>query len=492
MRTLRLAVPSLALFSSLAACGGSSAPKVAACDPTNASSCGSGQACEQVQGGQPTCFAKLVVSGRVFELANSTNGIAGARVVALDPNRAPLAPASVTGADGAYTITVPATRNANGTPTGSVTLRADAAGYQTFPSGLRPAIPVDLSTATLSSGAYRVTTATDIGLVALPAGSYAALHGTVTAAPSKGGILVVAEPAAGGTGVSGFADQSGAYHVYNLPVAAGGTAWNVLPYAQGANYVPSVTLPLTLVSGDDKAVDFTVGLTPPYTLGGTVQFTGQNLPPAPQKTSVILAVKSTFDQALRRGEAPPGLRDENVTSTGLTFTIAGVPDGDYVVLAAFENDGMVQDTGQGSTGQYEAVVSGGALTEVLLNGSPVANRQIAFKITGAVSLAAPFTASYDSAPWPADSSTPTFTWNAYPSTDHYDVEVVDSLGIAACRKTGILTTDPSSFTWNGTDCATATAQVGIYYQFLVRAYQLGIGTPLASRSEDLKGVFYLP
>lgn len=480
-----------ALLSGLAAgCGGGSSSPPAGCTSTG---CPSGQVCEAVAGGGSTCAAPVKVMGKVFDLANPTPGISGALVVGLDASQAPLAPASATDGTGHYSITVPATRDAGGAPTGSVTLRADAAGYQTFPSGLRPAIPVSLSTATLVSGSYQVTTATNIGLTALPAGSYAALHGTVAAAPAKGGILVVAAPAAGGTGVSGFADQTGAYHVFNLPVAAGGTAWTVQPYAQGANYTASVTLPVTLANGQDQAVNFAVSATAPYTLAGTVQFTGQNLPPAPQVTSVILAVKSTFSSMLHRGEAPPGLRDGNVVSGGTGFSIPGVPDGDYVVLAAFENDGMVQDTGQGSTGQYEAVISGGALAQVLLNGVAVSNKTIAFKVTGAVSLDTPFTGAYDAVPWPASSNTPTLTWNAYPSADYYDVQVIDQLGNVACSKTGILNTQPRSFTWSAADCSgAATAAGATWYQLIVKAYQLGATPVLASRSEDLKGVFYTP
>ncbi len=489
---LSVALVALATAGLAAGCGSSSSNSSGSCNPAGASSCLSGQVCEPVSGGGTVCAAPVQLSGKVFDLA-TINGIANARVVALDPNQAPLAPASITDVNGNYTITVPATRTSSGSPTGSVTLRADAAGYQTFPSGLRVAIPVDLSTATLTSGTYKVTIATNIGLAALPAGNYAALHGTVAAAPAKGGILVVAAPATGGTGVSGFADQSGAYYVYNLPVAGGGTSWTIQPYAQGANYAPSVTLPLTLMPGDDKAVNFTVSSTAPYTLTGTVQFTGQNLPTYPQ-TSVILVVKSTYEPILHRGWAPPGLRDGNVTTTSPSFTISGVPDGDYLVLAAFENDGMVQDPGQGSTGLYEAVVSGGALTVVFLNGTLQSNKLIAFKVTGAVSLAAPFTGTYDSAPWPASSNAPTFDWVAYPSTVQYDVEVIDQLGNIACQKTGIPgNTVPLAFTWSTSDCSAATAASGAWYQFVVKAYQNGTsGLALASFSEDLKGVFYLP
>jgi hypothetical protein len=496
LRSLLLRILPVLLSAAAAGCS-SSKSSSGGCNPADASSCQNGQVCEPVSGGGTVCAGAVQVTGKVYDLADAAPGITGARVVALDASQAPLAPAYTTAAGGQYTITVPATRNADGSPTGSITLRADAAGYETFPSGLRTAIPVALSTATLTSGTYQVGTATDIGLAALPAGSYATLHGTVAAAPSKGGILVVAAPEAGGTGVSGFADESGAYDVFNLPVAAGGTSWTVKPYAQGANYAVSATSPstspLTLMPGDDKEVDFSVGSTVPHTLTGGIQFAGQNLPAAPQTTSVILVVKSTYDSILHRGEAPPGLRDGNATSAG--FTITGVPDGDYMVLAAFENDGMVQDPGQGSTGVYEAVISGGALTAVYLNGALQSSQTIQFKVTGAVSLSTPFTGTYDSAPWPATSSTPSFDWIAYPSTYRYDVEVIDSLGNLACEKTGIPgNTSPLTFTWNATDCfGAASAAPATWYQLVVKAYQNGTGGVVeASFSEDLKGVFYTP
>ena len=485
MPTLRsLLLP--AFLSAVAA--GCSSSQSGGCNPADASSCPSGLTCEPVAGGGTVCAAPVQLSGKVFDLANPTPGISGARVVALDASQAPLAPAATTNASGGYAIAVPATRNPDGSPTGSVTLRADAAGYQTFPSGLRQAVPVALSTAALVSGTYRVTAATDIGLAALPAGSYAALHGTVATPQSGGGALVVATPAAGGASVSGYADKSGAYYVYNLPVAASGTTdWMVKPYAKGANYLSSAAQPVALANGDDKLVNFTIGSTIPYTLTGGLLFTGQNKP-ASAVTSVILVVKSTYDQLLHRGEAPPGLRDGNATGSG--FTISGVPDGDYMVLAAFENDGWVQDTGQGSTGYYEVVISGGALTEVFLDGALQSNQSIAFKVTGAISLDAPFTGTYDSAPWPANTATPTFYWADYPSSATYDILVIDYLGNVACSKTAI-PYGTTSFAWNSGDCSGATGtSSNTWYQFIVRAYQTG--GALASRSEDLKGVFYTP
>ena len=51
-------------------------------------------------------------------------------------------------------------------------------------------------------------------------------------------------------------------------------------------------------------------------------------------------VESTFDATFARGDSPRGLRAQRAGAPSITgaFSIADVPDGRYVVLAAFEND----------------------------------------------------------------------------------------------------------------------------------------------------------
>src|SRR5207247_2420213 len=90
----------------------------------------------------------------------------------------------------------------------------------------------------------------------------------------------------------------------------------------------------------DLSID---GARPAHTVSGDVNIVN---PGAGTATSVILVVESTFDDALARGDTPPGLRAPappaapNVTGA---FSIDGVPDGRYVVLAGFENDNLVRD-----------------------------------------------------------------------------------------------------------------------------------------------------
>ena len=98
-------------------------------------------------------------------------------------------------------------------------------------------------------------------------------------------------------------------------------------------------------------------------------------------TSVVLVVASTFNAAWARGEVPPGLRAPGLGSPSVSgaFTITDVPDGDYVVLAAFENDNLVRDpdTAIGGT-QIQRVTLGPASRQVALPAS--------FKITEALAI----------------------------------------------------------------------------------------------------------
>ncbi len=443
----------------LAACGSSDANP---CNPASSSACSAGLTCEAVQGGSAQCFAPLFVQGSVFDLATPASKIAGARVVALDANRAPVSNVATTATDGGYEIQVPATRDAKGVPVAGtvVTLRADAKGYQGFPAGLRQPVPIDLGTAQLGSGKWVVSSsATAVGLSAIAGAGSASVHGTVQLAAS-GGVLVVVTPSGGGAAAgTAIADRSGAYAVFNLAPGS----YEIEGYAAGVNYVrQAVTLP-----AGDTAVNLSIdGAAPAVDVSGTVQLVGQNQPSNP--TSVVLVVDSTYDPALNRGEQPPGLRASDITST---YAIHGVPNGTYRVLGGFENDGWVYDRGGGSTPPLSITVAGAAVNVP------------GFKITGAVSLGAPFVAPYDVTPWVAASTTPTFSWAAYPSASSgYDAEVIDSAG------TQVWSATLTGANQTSAQCTTALTP-GAYYQFRVTAWS---GTTLQSQSEDLKGVFFVP
>ncbi|HEX6767521.1 MAG TPA: carboxypeptidase-like regulatory domain-containing protein, partial [Polyangiaceae bacterium] len=200
----------------VSACGDDDPPppkkEKASCTMGTNEGCDSGEVCEEVEGGAASCFSPLTLNGRVFDLSND-DGIPGARVVASDANGAAVSSVAVTDADGHYSLRVPAKRTSGGAVAStSVTLRADAQDFLTFPRAPRVALPVELSGATGDPPALS-SALTDIGLIALTDAPRGSISGTVLA-DQPGGALVVAG------GVTGIADTHGDYAIFNVPAGS--------------------------------------------------------------------------------------------------------------------------------------------------------------------------------------------------------------------------------------------------------------------------------
>jgi hypothetical protein len=439
-----------------------------ACDPIAQTGCEEGLVCEEVVGGEPGCFAPVVVRGNVFDLADES-AIEGATVVALDANRSPASTVAVTDLNGDYEIQVARQRDTDGNPMGGdITLRADAAGYQTFPSGIRQALPIDLSTPVEMNGVLVVqTVATDVGLIALPSGAGTnEIFGTVEVPSDRTGVLVVAE-SAGQTpqGFTAIADRDGAYRIFNLPDGD----FSVLGYAQGVSYAAE---DVSLSGGEEAEVNLSLFGDAPGTVTGSVQIVN---PGAGQGTSYILVVESTFNETLARGETPPGLRAPEGTDfvDSGSWVIEGVPAGSYKVLGAFENDRLVRDPdfGQGNTEIVRVEVTAGQSVE-----AP------SFKITGSLDVIAPGAEGAEEV-----TGTPVFSWVDDSGEDRYQIEVFDTFG-------EMIWSDPAIPGSSGSDPEVVYAgpalEPGMYYQFRVTSFDVN-DRPL-SRTEDLKGVFFLP
>lgn len=449
----------------LSACGNSE------CVTTDPSPCSGALVCEVVTGqAKGRCLPPVLVEGKVTKLADGA-GIGNAQVSALDANGAPLGTVAVSKADGAYSLRVPTARTDEaGTITPrKLTLRAQAAGFASFPSGVRVALPIDTSTATKRDGdkALVVTGGpADIGLEALPAGQQGpSIIGTVElSAGDATGVLVAAEN--GPRTVTTIADAKGAFTLFNVP--PGG--WKLAAYAQGANYTSQ---DVTVETGRDlTGIILKKSTTPTATVSGSVSLVASANGAG---TSVVLALETTFNANLGRGEVPPGLRAPSPgTAPNLkgAFSIAGVPEGKYVVLAAFENDGNVRDP--------DPSISGTQVVHITVTGAQVQGPAISFKVTGAVALVSP---GAGDAPQPT-AATPTFTWSPYSSAKSYDVTVLDSFGTTVW--TSALTNPPSSGDVTLAYAGPALAS-GRVYQWRATAKD-NQGNPI-STTEDLKGLF---
>lgn len=442
------------LFSSgwsLWGCGSSDEkpPPAQACSVTEQTGCGEGLVCEKVEGGEPGCFAPVSIAGKVVSALDSNEPIAGAHVVARDADGAAVGSVAVTDEDGAYVLRVPAPRDAEGNPLSlHYTLRADAAGWETFPSGLRVALPVDVKEAAGSPPSVSNATTT-IALYPLE-GELGTLTGFVRA-DRPGGTLVVAGAS------SAIADATGAYTIFNVTPGS----YEVRGYAKDLQLTPvQASVEKNAVTED---VDLLVSDAPLGKVEGSISIVDA---PGGAKTSVLLAVEDTFNEGLGRGEVPLGLRADMVSGQ---FAIDGVPDGNYVVLAAFENDGLVRDP--------DTSIGNTATLRVSVKGATVSAGN--FKVTEALEVVSPGADAAEIV-----KGTPTFTWKDDSNEDAYVVEVFDSFGEKLWEDVNVPSVQGQATV--SVEYAGPPLTKGSYYQF--RATSMKKGTP-QSRTEDLRGVF---
>lgn len=432
-------------------CGGDDEDQPKSCSVAEQTGCAAPQVCEEVEGGEPACFEPVTLKGRVYNSLDD-KAIAGARVLARDANDAVISRVAVTAADGSYELAVPARRDASGAPVKTdVTLRADALAHETFPKAPRVALPIDLSTASGKPLAI-ASAATEIALLPLPDSEGLGSISGVVLADQPGGTLLVAG------GASGAADLDGSYTIFN--VAAGEVT--VKGYNAGLSLE---TASATVSAGKETTgVDLRAAGEATAVVSGKVEIVNA---PGGSATSVILVVADTFDEMTARGETPRGLRQGNVTGE---FSIAGVPDGEYVILAAFENDALVRDP--------DTSIGGTEIVRITVSGEdhPV---QESFKVTGALAVVSPGASALDEV-----SGAPTFVFEDDSSEDLYEVTLFDALGEKIWENLEVPKVSGSenvSVEYDGPELVP-----GMIYQF--RATSKKDSTPI-SQTEDLKGVF---
>lgn len=469
---------SMALALPILSCGGGggssgSLGSITSCNTLSNEGCDQGLSCEYTASAETGCFLPVFLIGNVLNLATGA-AIPGARVVALDANGSVASTVAITDAEGKYELNVSVQRDAAGVPAAgqSITLRADAVGFQTFPGGVRQALPVDVTQAaqmdhtTSKADALVLDTAlTDIGLIALESGaSTASIFGKVERPEDYRGALVVAELAPD-AGYTAIADIEGNYRILNLPAGA----YTVQAYAQGADYTSQA---VTLADAAEAEANIAKSADATASLAGNVQIVNA---PGGAVTSVILIVESTFNPALVRGEMPPGLRAPapgTAPNVSGAFSIERIPAGTYVVLAAFENDLLVRDP--------DTCISGTDIIHQAFAVGQAVNLSEGFKITEALEVLSPGA----NGPETITTPTPTFSWVDDSSEDQYLVTLLDTFGNTVWTKTiaGTSGTNPS-VVYDG-----AALQPGMFYQFKVVSSKGGCEL---SQTEDLRGVFTL-
>lgn len=427
------------------------------CTTATEAGCAAGLVCEEVPGGYPTCFPPVTLGGNVFDLASNA-AIPGAHVVARDANFAAVTGVAVTDAKGNYSLVVPMARTADGSLTElQVFLRADAQEYITFPTAPRQALPVDVSKAA-GSPPHLETAATDIGMVpVLDPSGLGSVSGKVLAGVPVGTLVVAGGAINAGGGVTGIADTDGSYTVFNVPAGAA----TVRGYKVGLQLGEASA---TVTAGaDTPGVNLADMGESTAVVSGKVDIVNGG---DGTETSVILVVDETFNPTAARGEAPPGLRIYPVSGS---FSLKGVPDGNYVVLAAFENDFLVRDP--------DTSIGGTSIVHIVVKGADLAVAE-GFKVTGSLDGVSPDNEE-------VVSGTPKFVWNDDSGEKNYEVRVFDAYGTMVWEKTDVPSVSGSKTV--EVDYGGPPLKSGSLYQFRAMSIKGG-GTPL-STTEDLRGVF---
>jgi len=270
------------------------------------------------------------------------------------------------------------------------------------------------------------------------------------------GVLVVAEPTSG-PGFSAVSDSSGDYVIFNVP---DGT-YTVRGYFVGQAYTPVENV--TVTGAARTGVNVVSSGTATGVLKGTLSYVAGA--DNGTSTAVVLRLKST-------GEVPPGL--QTPASNATQYVLQGVPDGTYEVLAAFPNDGLVKDPDPGIAGTTTPTVT---YTAGVMSGDCAAtNNECDFKITDPVSIGGPDAEQ-------TVAGNPTFTWTAYPSAEHYKIDVFDSQGNPIATMDNI-PSGTTSMAYPGTPALVP----GRYYQWHITAFHQQNNRQI-SQSEDLRGVW---
>ncbi len=435
------------------------------CEPDGPRACEQNLECAERESGGHACFNPVVLGGKVFDLETDV-ALKGAHVLALNQEAMAVSDVAISAESGSYRLAVPARRDSKGKPVQQFyTLRASAQDYQAFPGGIRTALPVDASTATNVDGTWVIATPlTDIGLLKLPESEQGqpVISGQVRAGRRSAGVLVVAE--SDQKGHSAVSDLQGRYTIFNVPAGS----YTVRGYAADVQIEP---VEANVASADLKDVDLLESNKGLADVSGKIQIVAAS---GSLATSVVLVVASTFNEIAERGEVPSGLRAPRTGVPNIKgdWTIKGVPAGDYVILASFENDQLVRDPDIGKSG-----------TEIVRLTVPASSEPIildqSFKVTAALATVSPGSNLPEQV-----SEKPKLIWGPMSNAERYSVIVFDALGKIVWSQDNL---PPGKGSGNIEVMYGGPLAPGMYYQFRATAHRKG--SPI-STTENLKGVFF--
>ncbi|WP_345986071.1 carboxypeptidase-like regulatory domain-containing protein [Sulfurimonas sp. HSL-1656] len=390
----------------------------------------------------------ITISGMVTN-AETNVSVEGAQVLILDAETRQNALDPVfTDANGNYTFDVPVDI--------VYEIRVAAQGF--YPSPLDGVIGVPLST----------TTSYDVRLKPISDGmSYGWLNLSLVEYSNDFGALVILTDQATQEHYTAVTSLAGDVMMYNLPVSD----YNLTIRALGHETYSSDSN-VSIAADTESIVDY-IRLTPisGYSVSGTVKF--------------LSITNSEVDVSLTDPQTNAVIPGTNVMTSNTNYLMSRVAPGDYYLRATYNIDGYVVDP--------DSIIKFGE-PEVNVTNANVTSPDADIDVTGAVVLNSPATAT-TGVPVEIATTTPTFSWQAYPSTSDYVLELVDVDGNTIWggfdENLTKLVNPPSSqltYLYDG-----PALQDGAIYRWKVYASKDDskeiIGWKLISASEEAQGVF---
>ena len=298
------------------------------------------------------------------------------------------------------------------------------------------------------------------------------ISGHVT--PVVNNVLIIAEET-DGSHFSTVTGPDGYFVLFNLPYGG----YSLYAYKSGYE---AETVPEKVLSSNTASASATITLK--QTIGATLQGKVTFLASENSIVDISLVDSATF-------WAIPGLSTFSDTS-GLDYEINNIPSGTFLAWASFKNDGYVMDPDW-------IFKNPGVLSVTFMESDTI---DLDFSVTDAVIINSPTNPPDSIYAIIADSTTPTFSWDEYPSAKEYIIEVRKMNGEiiwGGFNADGSINhhkidAQTSSVLYNFDGTASETLQSGEIYQWKVYADDNrndGVQT-LISASEDLLGIFVIP
>ena len=277
---------------------------------------------------------------------------------------------------------------------GSLQLNVTSQNYAASPPPGIPPLPVQI--------VANEITAITVSLNPLPVADRGIVSGSVTndQGQTGSGVLVVVT-AADGTVSSTTTHSDGSYVLHNVGTGAA----TVDAFLGGLNFSPIT--PVDVSANSTTTQDIQAAGTATGEISGHVSFTAVS--------------GDIIDITLLHPDTRDTLPNLSVlTDSGGSYTMTGVPYGEFEIIASLDNDGFVLDPDLSVTQGIPIVI----ITEL----APTITNED-FKVTGSIELSNPAPTIDGSVPELSDA--PTFTWvkaSSFASASYYVVEVVDESG----------------------------------------------------------------